>query len=133
VLTIIFSSTGNKKQKETEHNYNTVLHYVRKASFGTLYIQKARKRKTFRKKRIRKTDTVWNVASPEGRSWRIKKKNTVNKKHTEKMTECQLQGKNSLWEADNPFAGRNIGIQNGLSAVEPRVSEVLRPWAVQQT
>ena len=49
------------------------------------------------------------------------------------MTECQLQGKNSLWEADNPFAGRNIGIQNGLSAVEPRVSEVLRPWAVQQT
>jgi hypothetical protein len=46
--------------------------------------------------------------------------------HTEEMTERQLQGKKtSLWEADNPFAGRHIGIQNGLSAVERWVSELL--------
>ena len=33
--------------------------------------------------------------------------------------------KTSLWEAENPFAGRNFGIQNGLSTVQRWVTELL--------
>jgi len=64
-----------------------------RVSGHSVYIEKTRKRKAFREKRIRKTDSVWNVVSLGGRSWQIKK-NTINIQHTEDVTECQLQGKN---------------------------------------
>lgn len=58
VLTIFFLTTRNKKMKEIEHNYSKTSPCPQSEFWDTLYIEKARKRKTFRKKRIRKTDSV---------------------------------------------------------------------------
>jgi len=44
--------------KEIEHNYSKTSPCPQSEFWDTLYIEKARKRKTFRKKRIRKTDSV---------------------------------------------------------------------------